>query len=42
MAEVVEADVRQSGSLEKGLEGAVAEVRGVDEGPALRGKDEGD
>jgi mono/diheme cytochrome c family protein len=40
MTEVVEADVGQSRPLKQGLEGAVAEVGGVDEGPALRGEDE--
>jgi hypothetical protein len=38
--EVVEADVRQTGLLEQGLEGAVTEVGGVDKGPALRREDE--
>ncbi len=40
VSEIVETDVGQPGALEQGLEGAVAEVRRVDEGPALRGEDE--
>jgi hypothetical protein len=40
MPEVVKADVSQPGALEQRLERAVAEVGGVDEGAALRGKDE--
>src|SRR5215208_3104386 len=38
--EIVEADVRQPSTLEQGLKGAVTEIRGVDKGSALRGKDE--
>jgi hypothetical protein len=38
--EVVKADVRQASSLEKGLEGAIAEVRRVDDRVALRSEDE--
>src|SRR5215204_5559610 len=38
--EVMEADVRQSGPPQKGLEGAVTEVRWVDGGAVLRGEDE--
>ena len=40
MTEVMKADVRQPGVLEQGLEGAVAEVGGVDKGAVLRGEDE--
>jgi hypothetical protein len=36
----VEADVWQLGTLEQRLEGAVAEVGGVDEGSDLRSEDE--
>src|SRR5215211_2229353 len=38
--EVMEANVRQSGPPQKRLEGAVTEVRWVDEGAVLRGEDE--
>ena len=37
---VVKTDVRQPGTLEKGLEGAVAEVGRVDESSALCSEDE--
>ena len=39
VAEVVEADRRQAGLFQEWLEGAVSEIRGVDDRARLRGKD---